>query len=161
MVALYLYRGAFEPTLSDEDQEQDPDRWCSHAAYGQECWQIVSQWVWNLRRELGHHLKPEPIRTTEFAPALLEAANAPAPTHGYAPAVPGHLWKQGRFSGRDFPLQSDGTLRCPAEQTLIPHERRRETDGSLRVVYGASIRSCLPCLLREQGQWQGRATAKL
>jgi len=32
VVELYLHRGAFEPTLSDEDLEQDPDRWCSHAA---------------------------------------------------------------------------------------------------------------------------------
>ena len=47
VVALYLHRGAFESTLADEDQEQDPDRWCSHASCGQECWQIVSQWVWN------------------------------------------------------------------------------------------------------------------
>ena len=54
VVALYLHRGAFESALSDEDQEQDPDRWCSHAPCGQECWQIVSQWVWNLRLELGH-----------------------------------------------------------------------------------------------------------
>lgn len=47
VVELYLHRGAFEPTLSDEDQEIDPDRCCSHSAWGQECWQIVSQWVWN------------------------------------------------------------------------------------------------------------------
>ncbi len=47
VVELYLHRGSFEPTLSDEDQEQDPDRWCSHSASGQECWQVVSQWVWN------------------------------------------------------------------------------------------------------------------
>lgn len=26
----YLHRGAFETVLSDEDQEQDSDRWCSH-----------------------------------------------------------------------------------------------------------------------------------
>jgi hypothetical protein len=26
VVALYLHRGAFETVLSDEDQEQDPDR---------------------------------------------------------------------------------------------------------------------------------------
>ena len=37
---------------------------------------------------------------------------------------------------------------------------RDEADGSLRVVYGASIRSCRPCPLREQCQWQGSATAK-
>jgi len=49
VVELYLHRGAFEPQLSDEDDEQDPDRWCSHSAWGQECWQLVSQWVWNLR----------------------------------------------------------------------------------------------------------------
>jgi hypothetical protein len=33
-------------------------------------------------------------------------------------------------------------------------------DGSLRVVYAASIRSCRPCPLREQCQWNGSATAK-
>jgi hypothetical protein len=44
VVALYLHRGAFENALADEDQEQDPDRWVSHTALGQECWQIVSQW---------------------------------------------------------------------------------------------------------------------
>jgi hypothetical protein len=47
VVALYLHRGAFEPLLADADQEQDPDRWCSHAPAGQEAWQIVCQWVWN------------------------------------------------------------------------------------------------------------------
>src|SRR5512133_4343793 len=35
VVELYLHRGAFEPTLSDEDNELDPDRWCSHCACGQ------------------------------------------------------------------------------------------------------------------------------
>jgi hypothetical protein len=47
IVELYLHRGAFETALADEDQEQDPDRWASHTATGQECWQIVSQWLWN------------------------------------------------------------------------------------------------------------------
>ena len=68
--------------------------------------------------------------------------------------------KAGRFTGADFPLQPDGTLRCPAGQVLTAHEQRREVDGSLRVVYGASIRSCRPCPLREQCQWQGSATKK-
>lgn len=164
VVMLYLQRGAFENALSDEDQEQDPDRWCSHAPCGQECWQIISQWAWNLRLEVGHQLLPEPARTTELAPALPaapgEADTPPIPAQGYGPAEQALPWKQGRFSGRDFPLQPDGTLRCPAGQKLFPHERRREADGSLRVVYGANIRSCHPCLLREQCQWQGRATAK-
>jgi hypothetical protein len=70
VVEVYLHRGAFESALADEDVEQDPDRWCSQSSSGQECWQIVAQWVWNLRLELGHQLHPDPVRTTEFAPAL-------------------------------------------------------------------------------------------
>ncbi len=42
-------------------------------------------------------------------------------------------------------------------------ERRDEerADGSLRVVYAASIRDCRPCPLREQCQWEGHETRKL
>jgi hypothetical protein len=149
VVELYLHRGAFEPQLSDEDDEQDPDRWCSHSAWGQECWQLVSQWVWNLRLELGHQLEPTPMRITEFAPAIPpqneQAAASSAPASGYGPPTTATTWKAGRFSGSDFPLHPDGTLRCPAGQPLHPHEQRREADGSLRVVYAASIRSCRPC----------------
>src|SRR5437870_5737506 len=163
VVALYLHRGAFETTLADEDQEQDPDRWVSHTATGQEVWQLISQWVWNLRLELGHQLHPDPVRTTEFASALPSAhkeTSTQAPVQGYGKASVALPWKAGRFSGQDFALQPDGTLRCPAGQTLVAHERRREADGSLRVVYAASIRSCRPCPLREQCQWNGSATAK-
>ena len=167
VVELYLHRGAFEPTLADEDREQDPDRWCSHAAWGQECWQVISQWTWNLRLELGHHLKPEPLRTTEFAPAIPSPSEqvathllSSAPACGYGPPATATSWKTGRFTGADFPLQPNGTLRCPAGQELRAQERRREADGSLRVVYAASIRSCRPCPLREQCQWNGSATRK-
>ena len=121
---------------------------------------MVSQWVWNLRLELGHQLHPDPVRTTEFASAIPPASPPAAPSAGYAPPHIGVSWKAGRFSGQDFVLQPDGTLRCPADQKLLPHEQRREADGSLRVVYGASIRSCRPCRLREQCQWNGNATAK-
>jgi hypothetical protein len=167
VVELYLHRGAFEPALADEDEEIDPDRWCSHSAWGQEAWQVVSQWVWNIRLELGHQLESTPLRVTEFAPAIPEhreqAATPPissAPASGYGPPTTATSWKTGRFTGADFPLQPDGTLRCPAGKPLHPHERRREADGSLRVVYAASIRNCRPCPLREQCQWNGNATAK-
>jgi hypothetical protein len=74
VVALYLHRGAFEPVLADEDQEQDPDRWCSHSPSGQEAWQIISQWLWSLRLELGHQLHPDPLRTTEAGSCLSACA---------------------------------------------------------------------------------------
>lgn len=100
------------------------------------------------------------MRTTEFAPAASETNEQRSPTCGYSKPAVAIALKAGRFSGQDFTLQSDGTLRCPANQKLISHERRREADGSLRIVYGASIRSCRPCPLRGQCQWNGDATAK-
>jgi hypothetical protein len=109
VVSLYLHRGAFETALEDEDQEQEPDRWCSHSAWGQEAWQIMAQWTWNLRLELGHLLVPEPVRTTEFVPALPEQhANAStplacAPASGYTPPATATSWKASRFTGIDFP----------------------------------------------------------
>jgi hypothetical protein len=133
VLALYLHRGAFENALADEDLEQDPDRWCSHAASGQEAWQIMSQWVWNLRLELGHLLAPDPVRTPEFAPALppahTEATDSPSPSQGYGPAAVALPWKAGRFSGQDFALQADGTLRCRAGQALVA---RRSAQRSRR-----------------------------
>ena len=113
VVALYLHRGAFENALADEDLEQDPDRWCSHTPNGQEAWQIISQWVWNLRLELGHQLHSDPVRTTEFAPALAPALPYMAPPSGYAPAQVGLPWKVSRFSGQDFALQKDWHLMLP------------------------------------------------
>jgi hypothetical protein len=155
VVALYLHRGAFEPLLSDEDEELDRDRWCSHSAWGQDAWQVVAQWVWNVRLELGHHLKPEQVRTTEFASALDEPPVGQAPAQGYEPPVIGGAWKAGRYSDENFALQADGTVCCPADKKLFPQERRRERDGSLRIVYEARIADCRACEQRPQCQWHG------
>jgi hypothetical protein len=162
VVKLYLHRGAFECVLGDEDEEQDPDRWCSHTAWGQEFWLIVVQWTWNLRLELGHALHPTPMRTTEFAPASAnEAAEAaldpvPQPSESASVAYGPPQWARQSytkgFAGADFSLQPDGTLRCPAGQPLYAQERRPERNGSLRVLYAARIGHCRSCLLREQCQ---------
>lgn len=161
---LYLHRGAFETVLWDEDVEQDPDRWCSRTAWGQECWQIVNQWVWKMRLHLGQQLEPTPMRLTTFAQALeltevLPSAQEPEPTErpasvdGLEPAVYGPpQWARRSFTkgfpGADFVPQSDGTLRCPAGHPLRVHERRPERHGSVRLVYGARITHCRPCALR-------------
>ena len=50
---LYLHRGSFETVLADEDEEQAVDRWVSRTQWGQEFWQIINQWMWNLRLEFG------------------------------------------------------------------------------------------------------------
>jgi hypothetical protein len=64
VLELYQHRGSFEQVLSDEDVEQDPDRWCSRTPCGQEFWQILSQWVWNVRLRLGQVAQPQPMRWT-------------------------------------------------------------------------------------------------
>ena len=158
---LYLHRGAFETVLADEDVEQDPDRWCSHSLCGQEFWQILCQWVWNLRLELGQKLVPSDLRTTEFAPAVVvepepfvEPARSQkqAPQVHYGPAQWARPSFTGGFPGSAFTPQPDGTLRCPAGHPLYAQERRAERDGSLRVLYAARIGHCRCCPLRSQCQ---------
>jgi len=156
---LYLHRGSFETVLADEDLEQDPDRWCSHAPCGQEFWQIVNQWIWNLRLELGQHLSPLPMCTTEFAaessPPLASepaAESSPAFPVAYAPPVWARRSFTGGFPGSAFTPQPDGSLLCPANHPLYPQERRPERDGSLRVLYAARIGDCRHCELRAECQ---------
>jgi hypothetical protein len=164
VVQLYLHRGSFESVLADEDQEQDPDRWCSQSSAGQEFWQIICQWVWNLREELGQRLQNTPMRLTEFAPALprpvLSGAEAPSVQVAYSQAHWAQQAQMGGFPGSAFIPQADGTLRCPAGAPLYATERRPERDGSIRVLYSARIGACRVCALRETCQGYGADTKK-
>ncbi len=160
---LYLHRGSFETVLADEDIEQDPDRWCSHTPCGQEFWQILNQWVWNLRLELGHALHPTAMRITEFAPAQTEPVAQPGGLEQADVSYRPPEWavsRMGCIAGSKFTPQPDGTLRCPAGFPLYPQERRPERDGSLRIVYAARIGHCRPCPLRQDCQGYGTATKK-
>jgi hypothetical protein len=154
---LYLHRGSFETVLADEDVEQDPDRWCSHTPNGQEFWQILSQWMWNLRLELGQHLSATSMRTTEFAAASEPVVESPpvvaseaVPPVSYGPPQWAHRSFTGGFPGSAFTPQPDGSLLCPANHPLYAQERRPERDGSLHVLYAARIGYCRACELRAQ-----------
>src|SRR5260221_1492248 len=145
---LYLHRGSFETALADEDGEQDSDRWCSRTPNGQDFWQIMNQWVWNLRLELGQKLSPSELHITEFAAAgIVESAQAcessalskPTPAVTYGPPPWARPSFTHGFPGSAFTPQPDVTLRCPANHPLYPQERRSERDGSLRVLYAARI----------------------
>jgi len=163
VVALYLHRGAFEIVLADEDKEQDPDRWCSHTAWGQEFWQVVAQWTWNLRLELGHALHPTPMRTTEFAAAQAEPVATPVSAAQADVSYKPQVWavsRMGCIAGEHFTPQPDGTLQCPAGFPLYPQERRPERDGSVRVIYAARLSHCRHCPRREECQGYGMATKK-
>ena len=158
---LYLHRGSFETVLADEDKEQDADRWYSRTPWGQEFAQILAQWAWNIRLELGQHLSQAELRTTEFAPAHgaeppstdeLEPAAAPPPAVTYGPPQWARPSFTHGFPGSAFTPQPDGSLRCPANHPLYLQERRPERDGSLRLLYAARIGHCRACPLRAQCQ---------
>jgi hypothetical protein len=185
LLDLYLHRGSFETVLADEDGEQDPDRWCSHTSCGQEFWQILSQWVWNLRLECGQHCSPTQLRTTIFASAnepvpasepaevnQTQEADAPPsvsrPAGGssavwksdlaYGPAQWARSSYTGGFAGSEFLAQADGTLLCPAGRVLTLVECRQERAGSVRVAYSACLDDCRACHVR--AQCQNRRTHK-
>jgi hypothetical protein len=85
---LYLHRGSFETVLADEDDEQDADRWYSQTPCGQEFAQILAQWIWNLRLELGQQLSSAELCTTTFAPALeAESASTVEPVPAEKPTL--------------------------------------------------------------------------
>jgi hypothetical protein len=178
VLSLYLGRGGFERMLGEEDRQTDPDRFVSSAHCGQELFQILCQWVDNVRLRLGQQALDEPVRQTQWAAALAEAAPVrPATSAGLAriaaevaaaPAAPvrpepvgatgpgqvaaatGRGW--GRFGGEDFVWQSDGTLVCPAGQTLRPQHRQ---SPKATVNYVAPAWGCAPCALRAQCMGHG------
>ncbi len=165
IVDLYYQRGAFEQVLGDEDQEQDADRWCSCTSHGQEFWQIVSQWLWNTRLELGLVGQEQALRWTQWSPSLLSTASptVPLPAEAnasdalveeallatYAPLELAHDSgrARGRYTGQDFAILENGTLRGPAEKILRPQERRTLVDGSVRILYRAKKADCRGCRL--------------
>jgi len=67
VLSLYRGRGGFEQRLSEEDQEQDYDRWCSWNSGGQEFWQILGQWSWNWRLWMGYEQARAEVRQTVWA----------------------------------------------------------------------------------------------
>ena len=97
-------------------------------------------------------------------PSLLSPSKNPQPSKRLCRAMRSLrspcAFKAGRFSGQDFALQPDGVLLCPAGKTLRPTEQRREVDGSLRILYSASILDCRGCPKRPQCQWHGETTTK-
>jgi hypothetical protein len=94
VLSLYFGRGGFEQTLSEEDREIEPDRWVSGHPAGQELWQILAQWIWNLRLRLGAIAAPCTPRCTLWSepwppstePASSDIAQATPPGVSTQPA---------------------------------------------------------------------------
>jgi hypothetical protein len=152
---LYHGRGAFEAVLTDEDSEEDPDRWCSYTECGQELWQVACQWVWNLRLSLGKTMQEAELREMEWAPpkeapSSLEAMEDSPQEYGPWQWARAFGAATGRFGADAFVLQEDGKLRCPAGSSLWLSEVRQENEFTQRATYLGFRRDCEPCALKEQ-----------
>jgi hypothetical protein len=152
---LYHGRGAFEAVLSDEDVEEDPDRWCSYTECGQELWQVACQWVWNLRLTLGKTMQGAELREMEWAPPkeappFLVVEENPPEEYGPWQWATSFGRATGRFGAEAFTLQENGRLRCPAGASLWLSEVRQENAFTQRAVYLAYQTDCQQCSLREQ-----------
>jgi hypothetical protein len=135
----------YAPALSDEDQELDPDRWCSHSAWGQECWQIISQWVPEPEAGTGasvranasaHGLSFAPAISLSKRPATSIASSTPTSASGYGPpATATRLGK--RAASLALTSLSSPTEPSSAKPAMRFTARSGEerADGSLRVGY--------------------------
>ena len=88
VLSLYFARGGFEQTLAHEDREQEPDRWVSGHPEGQEMWQLLSQWLWNVRLQLGVAALDPDVRQTLWAPPLAPVALPELPVPVALPELP-------------------------------------------------------------------------
>jgi hypothetical protein len=148
--------------LADEDVEQNADRWYSHTLCGQEFCQILAQWVWNLRLELGQTLSSSDLRTTEFAKATQVLPPPPikpagsekqAPPVTYGPPQWARTRVYGRFSRFRFSPATgwDSALPCRSP-AVSPRTAPRARWLRCRVLYAARIGHCRSCPLRAQCQ---------
>jgi hypothetical protein len=171
ILSLYWGRGGFEQTFSEEDREQDPDRWCSASPWGQEFWQLICQWVWNARIRLGMAaLQPE-VRRTLWSPPEPEvvAAPAPQPPPSISPeapkapeiaeperAVTTSTATPDRIRRDAFEPVGEGVLRCPAGKELqrISVQRRR---AELYETYQARAEDCGACAFESRCLSRGGA----
>src|SRR5260370_2569229 len=98
-----------------------------------------------------------------FPPPQTETLLCPDPSlarSSFGPPQWARAARRGSLGGHDFLPQPDGTLRCRQGATLYPQERRREHDGTVRMLYAARIADCRSCPMRTQCQGHGTSTKK-
>jgi len=156
---LYLHRGSFETVLSDEDREQDPDRWCSRTSCGQDFWQILNQWIWNLRLEFGQHLTPSPMRLTEFAQAcVLTSAQASGLASGLAEACTSQPTQELVETCVSQPTQEPGEA-CASEQAseLVPAQASEQASGLAEACTSQPTQELVEACVSQSTQEPGEA----
>ena len=129
--ALFTWWPRSQTVLADADREQDSHRWSSYTPHGQEIWQILSQWMGDLRQELSLQWQPTSMRLTEFSPPRTEAPPSPDPSPAgpsFGPPQWARAARAGSLGGHDFLPQADGArstklvldLDSPVERARLP-----------------------------------------
>lgn len=168
VISLYNGRGGFEQTLSEEDREQDCDRWCSWQPEGQSFWQILSQWVWNWRTRVGWQQQDQPaVRQTVWSPALeitkssetrTQADPMPQPKKPpevapqYGPMVVSNTWAltHHKLAGDHFTIIDDQAVECPAGHRMTRREFRYNSVGDMQMPFSQKAETCRHCSLRKR-----------
>ena len=170
VVSLYFGRGAAEKSLLEEDQELELDRWVSGEPWGQELWQIIGQWVWNLRLQMGERLSDFGVRKTRWSDDETRRTDtenevkielSDAFEVGIMTASPIDEHQVSQVASRPEPpqlhsgfrIQTDGTLRCPNVKSMTPLTRIQSRCGEV-IRYQAKLTDCMSCPLRK-GCWKG------
>jgi len=168
VLSLYNGRGGFEQTLSEEDKEQDCDRWCSWQPEGQSFWQILSQWVWNWRIRAGWQSQSgRSPRQTLWSPALpptlsdsvseptlppaeiesVDPSLAPPPKYGAMTVAAGWGQSRHKYSSQDFKVIEDEQIACPAGHQMDRQEVRFNRVGDMQMIFGIKSTICRDCPL--------------
>lgn len=138
IIDLYHHRGAFEQVLADEDQEQATDRWCCYHAAGQDCWQLINQWVWNLRVAVGYAAHAPVLRWTRWTPAVVappvftDSAADPALPPPLPPGIP--LPDDIVRAVAPLPDPTDTVTYGPLELCAGPHGVGRYSSAEFHIV---------------------------
>jgi len=95
-------------------------------------------------------------RNDKTRPAILRERNEthqgvpPGPPEEQRQIVLSQAHNHQRYSGGDFRVEADGTVRCPAGHILTAQRTRQRPNGTTEVRFAARIGDCRDCPLREQ-----------
>jgi len=162
--ALYHERGAFERVLGEEDREAPTDRWVSSTADGQEFWQILCQWVWNLRlriaiaardekfaRErmdtIAEPFRGEAVILSEAQVATAESGDTKSDDAKSDDTKSDRSGTKGPPSSptlTGFRYHDEHTVVCPAGVLMHPIERTPTARGT-RIRFAAPAAQCNKC----------------
>ncbi len=134
------------------------DRWYSPISCGQEFCQILAQWVWSLRLELGQVLSSSELRTTKFArasDASLTSGSESACSEKQTPQSTRYILRlREAFQAQLLPYSEMGhCVALPIVRCTPRHPERNGSDVGSCILHTPLALSYLPLPERPTGTW--------